>query len=144
MGAGAAGQSRHAQHECCSAGLGGINHGDDDPDRPVLRSPGSCRVHNRDASEVVVVVVSRVWLACPALGRPLLTKGTCVVPFPFFFVVVFENSSQILTWAVGLDVYKANTRDERPPMIGPWPSRLRSGGDTCMIHCHCSLNQALA
>jgi hypothetical protein len=34
-----------------SAGLGGINHGDDDPDRPVLRSPGSCRVHNRDASE---------------------------------------------------------------------------------------------
>lgn len=28
-------------------------------------------------------------------------------------------------------------------MIGPWPSRLRSGGDTCMIHCHCSLNQAL-
>lgn len=62
----------------------------------------------------------------------------------FFFVVVFENSSQILTWAVGLDVYKANTRDERPPMIGPWPSRLRSGGDTCMIYCHCSLNQALA
>lgn len=53
----------------------------------------------------LVVVVSRVWLACPALGRPLLTKGTCVVPFPFFFVVVvFENSSQILTWAVGLDV----------------------------------------
>lgn len=50
----------------------------------------------------LVVVVSRVWLACPALGRPLLTKGTCVVPFPFFLLLSLKirlrSSRRPLDW----------------------------------------------
>lgn len=49
----------------------------------------------------LVVVVSRVWLACPALGRPLLTKGTCVrgaISFCVSLKIRLRSSRGPLDW----------------------------------------------